>query len=80
MIGFTLFLLIVMALGCIVLATQDKRKKRRVTIPQPSEVSMQLANDWSAEVTQLPKSQPRINQVHWHIRAFERPRRKKEKQ
>ena len=79
MIGFTLFLLVVMTLGCIVLATQGKWKKRKVTIPQPSEVSMQLANDWEAEVTQLPKSQLRINQVHWRIRAFERPRRKKEK-
>jgi len=71
------FMLLLLALGCIVLATQDKWKKRKVTIPQPSEVSMQLANDWGAEITQLPKSQPRINQAHWRIRAFERPRRKK---
>ncbi|MFS0878011.1 hypothetical protein [Solibacillus isronensis] len=76
MTGFLIFLLIVLAAGFAYLTFETKFKQMKVTIPQPSEVSIQLANDWKTEVPQLPKSHPRINQAHWHIRTFERPRRK----
>lgn len=76
MIGFLVFLLVVLAAGFIYLTFESKLKQFKVTIPQPSEVSMQLANDYEREVATLPKSAPRINQAHWQTRTFERPRRK----
>lgn len=76
MMGFILFLLVVLAAGFIYLTFESKLKSIKVTIPQPSEVSMQLANDYEREVATLPKSAPRVNQVHMERRMFERPRRK----
>lgn len=76
MIGFSVFLIGVFILGYIYLSFESVFNKRKITIPQVSEVSMQFAGDWGAEEINLPKSAPRINQAHWQIRTFERPRRK----
>lgn len=77
MIGFLVFLLIVLVAGFIYLTFESKFKKTKITIPQVNEVSMGFGNDLIEEVPLLPKAPPRINQAHWQIRTFERPRRKK---
>lgn len=76
MIGFLVFLLVVIVAGFIYLTFESKFKKTKITIPQTSEVSMGFGNSIQ-EVPLLPKVAPRVNQLHMERRMFERPRRKK---
>lgn len=75
MINFAIYLLVVCVIGFIYLIAHNTLKKS--TIPQPNELTMQLAGVSTVElIEQTPRHKPIVNNSHWFTHTFERPRRK----
>ena len=87
MIGFLVFLLVVCAAGFIYLIFHKRwqvnaKLATKINLETESIMPVQKINLHGAVAfeeadSNLPKSAPRINQVHMERRMFERPRRKK---
>lgn len=80
MMGFMLFLVVVCIAWFAWSCVNNFRKRGKVTIPQPSEVTTQFS---SASVVETIEQQPRfttpVRNSHWFRHTFERNRKKKVK-
>lgn len=75
MLGFIGFLTFVLIIGFAVATSLDGLKKR--TVPQPDELTTQLAGVSSVEVVeQQPRYASKGKNSQWFTHTFERPRRK----
>lgn len=75
---FMLYLLIVCLLGFVVLTVKKAFEPQpfTATVPQPSEVSMQLASMPVTETVEQQRMRTPVANSHWYRHTFERPRRK----